>query len=78
VSVELINGRSAEVLLVEDSENDMELTRLAFEQAKVLLNMHRVENGEQCGFFTQARQVCQCADTGPYPAGFEPSGDGWP
>jgi CheY-like chemotaxis protein len=51
VSVELINGRSAEVLLVEDSENDMELTRLAFEQAKVLLNMHRVENGEQCMAF---------------------------
>lgn len=51
MSVELINGRSAEVLLVEDNENDMELTRLAFEQAKVLLNMHRVENGEQCMAF---------------------------
>ncbi len=48
MSAELINGRSVEVLLVEDNENDVELTRLAFEEAKILLNMRHVEDGEQC------------------------------
>ncbi len=48
MNAELINGRSVEVLLVEDNENDVELTRLAFEEAKILLNMRHVEDGEQC------------------------------
>lgn len=51
MSAELLQARPAEILLVEDSENDVELTRLAFEEAKLLLNMHHVENGEQCMAF---------------------------
>lgn len=41
-------SRPAEVLLVEDSPTDVALTRKGFEKAKLLLNLHHVENGEEC------------------------------
>lgn len=41
-------GRTAEILLVEDNHNDIELTRIAFEQAKFAVNLHSVLNGEDC------------------------------
>lgn len=41
-------GKLMDVLLVEDSDDDVVLMQMAFEQSKLLLNMHRVENGEQC------------------------------
>ncbi len=44
----LINGRPAEVLLAEDNDNDVELTRISFEQARLAINLHRVANGEEC------------------------------
>jgi CheY-like chemotaxis protein len=47
----LANGRRAEILLVEDNENDVELTRLAFKRCKLLLNMHHVPDGEECMAF---------------------------
>jgi len=43
--------RTAEILLVEDSASDVILTRAAFERAKVLVNMHHVENGAECMAF---------------------------
>jgi CheY-like chemotaxis protein len=48
MSNELINGRPAEVLLAEDNDDDVELTRQGFRRAKLLVNMHRVEDGEKC------------------------------
>jgi two-component system response regulator len=41
-------GRPAEILLVEDNDNDAELMRLAFQQAKLAVSMHRVGDGEAC------------------------------
>ncbi|MAT14826.1 MAG: two-component system response regulator [Planctomyces sp.] len=41
-------GRPAEVLLVEDNENDVILTRRGFESARFTVNLHHVENGVQC------------------------------
>ena len=44
-------GRLAELLLVDDNDNDVELTRIAFQQARFAANMHHVENGEECMAF---------------------------
>jgi CheY-like chemotaxis protein len=43
--------RTAEILLVEDSLSDAHITRAAFERAKVLVNLHHVENGAECMAF---------------------------
>ena len=47
----LASGRPAEVLLAEDNENDVELTRLAFQRSKLMLNLHHVPDGEECMAF---------------------------
>ena len=41
-------GRPAEVLLVEDNDNDVYITRKGFDEAKLTLNLHHVSNGEEC------------------------------
>jgi CheY-like chemotaxis protein len=45
---QLANGRAAEILLAEDNDNDVELTRQGFKRAKLLVNLHRVRDGEEC------------------------------
>jgi two-component system, chemotaxis family, response regulator Rcp1 len=45
---DLANSRPAEVLLAEDNDNDVELTRQGFRLAKLLVNLHRVKDGEEC------------------------------
>ena len=45
---ELESSRPAEVLLVEDNEQDVVLTREGFKRAKFLVNLHHVEDGEEC------------------------------
>jgi len=40
--------RMAEILLVEDNEDDVFLTREAFEAASLRVNLHHVDNGEKC------------------------------
>lgn len=40
--------RVAEILLVEDNEDDVFLTREAFEAAHLRVNLHHVDNGEKC------------------------------
>ena len=40
--------RPAEILLVEDEENDVLLTRSGFEEARLSVNLHHVEDGEDC------------------------------
>lgn len=44
----LAHTRQAEILLVEDNENDVILTRMAFKQAKLAIRLHHVQDGEQC------------------------------
>lgn len=49
MSVSPIAGsRVAEILLVEDNEDDVFLTREAFEAAKLRVSLHHVDNGEEC------------------------------
>jgi two-component system response regulator len=48
---DLARSRLVEVLLVEDNENDVELTRQGFKRTKLLLNLHHVRNGEECMAF---------------------------
>jgi two-component system, chemotaxis family, response regulator Rcp1 len=44
----IANSRPAEILLAEDKEDDVELTRMGFKKSKLLLNLHHVKDGEQC------------------------------
>jgi two-component system, chemotaxis family, response regulator Rcp1 len=55
MSNELANGRPAEILLAEDNENDVELTRQGFKRAKLLVNLHHVRDGEECLAFLRKR-----------------------
>jgi chemotaxis family two-component system response regulator Rcp1 len=45
---ELAEGRPAEVLLAEDNDDDVELTRQGFRRAKLLVNLHLVKDGVEC------------------------------
>jgi CheY-like chemotaxis protein len=47
----LTNSRPAEILLAEDNENDVELTRQGFKRCKLMLNLHHVRDGEECMAF---------------------------
>ena len=44
-------GRPAVILLVEDNENDMILTREGFKRAKLHINLQHVVDGEECMAF---------------------------
>jgi len=44
----ILSARPAEILLAEDNENDVELTRQGFKRSKLLLNLHHVKDGEEC------------------------------
>jgi two-component system, chemotaxis family, response regulator Rcp1 len=44
----LARGRPAIVLLAEDNDNDVELTKLGFHRAKFAVDLHHVANGEEC------------------------------
>lgn len=48
---DLAKSKPAEILLVEDNEDDVLLTRVGFQRAKLMVNLHRVENGEECMAF---------------------------
>jgi CheY-like chemotaxis protein len=41
-------GRSAEILLVDDNDDDVYLTRRAFKGTALPVNLHHVDNGEKC------------------------------
>ncbi len=41
-------SRPAEVLLVDDNDDDAELLLIGFQRAKVDVNIHRARNGEEC------------------------------
>jgi CheY-like chemotaxis protein len=42
------NARSAEILLVDDNDDDVFLTRRAFRGSRIPVNLHHVDNGEKC------------------------------
>lgn len=44
----LSKSRVAEILLVEDNEDDVFLTREAFDAAHLRVNLHHVDNGQKC------------------------------
>ncbi len=47
----LVRGRPAVILLAEDNDNDVELTKLGFLRAKFAVELHHVPNGEECMAF---------------------------
>lgn len=47
----MAHGRPAEVLLVEDNDDDVELTKIGFKRAKFAVNLRNVRNGEECMAF---------------------------
>ncbi|HTT38885.1 MAG TPA: response regulator [Burkholderiales bacterium] len=55
--------RPAEILLVEDNQNDAYLTRIAFEHAKLAINLHHVTDGEKCMAFLRKQPPYQDAPT---------------
>ena len=46
-----LRGREAVVLLVEDNEDHVFLTRASFEEAKLQINMQHVDDGAKCMAF---------------------------
>jgi two-component system response regulator len=60
---ELSHSRPAEVLLAEDNENDVELTRQGFKRAKLLVNLHWVRDGEECMAFLRKQGEYASAPT---------------
>lgn len=44
----MASGRPAEILLVEDNDNDVELTKIGFRRSKFRVNLHHVQDGEEC------------------------------
>lgn len=46
--VPIAESRIAEILLVEDNDDDVYLTREAFAAASLRVNLQRVDNGEKC------------------------------
>lgn len=47
----LAQRRPAEILLVEDNDDDVELTRIAFKNSKFAVRLHRAADGEECMAF---------------------------
>ncbi|MGA9642287.1 MAG: response regulator [Terriglobales bacterium] len=48
---DLAGSRPAVVLLADDNDSDVELARLGFKRTKLLLDLHRVKDGEECMAF---------------------------
>lgn len=45
---ELLGAKFANILLVEDNDDDVVLMRHGFELAKLTVDLHHVQNGQQC------------------------------
>jgi len=43
------------ILLVEDNDNDVELTRMGFKRSKLMVDLHHVNDGEKCMDFLYKR-----------------------
>ncbi len=51
MNTSMTRSRPAEILLVEDNDNDVELTREGFKQSKLAVNLHHAKDGEECMAF---------------------------
>jgi two-component system, chemotaxis family, response regulator Rcp1 len=60
---ELTRGRLPEILLVEDNDDDVELTRQGFKLAKLAANLHHAPDGEECLAFLRKQGVYAHAPT---------------
>jgi CheY-like chemotaxis protein len=58
-----IKSRPAEILLVEDNDNDVELTREGFRMSKLLVNLHHAKDGEECMAFVRKQGKYSAAPT---------------
>lgn len=56
-------GRPAEILLVEDNESDVVLTREGFEVSRLSVNLHHVEHGRDCMKFLRREEPFEDAPT---------------
>lgn len=52
----IAESRIAEILLVDDNEDDVYLTREAFDAASLRVNLHHVDNGEKCLQFLRKQE----------------------
>lgn len=59
----LTQSRPAEILLVEDNEADVALTRETFKRDRLVTNLHHVANGEECMDFLRKKGKYQDAVT---------------
>jgi two-component system response regulator len=57
------DNRTAEILLVEDNNDDVELTRMAFAKSKLLINLHHAKDGEECMAFLRKQDKYANAPT---------------
>ncbi len=48
-------SRPAEILLVEDNENDVMLMEHGFRKSRLVVNLHRARDGEECMDFLRKR-----------------------
>lgn len=44
----LVRGRPAVILLVEDSDDDVEITKIGFQRANLAVQLHHVASGDEC------------------------------
>lgn len=63
MSGELSQHRPAVVLLVEDNDNDVELTRHGFRRSKLAVNLHHVKDGVECMAFLRKQERYHDAPT---------------
>ncbi|HWO28920.1 MAG TPA: response regulator [Candidatus Acidoferrum sp.] len=59
----LVSSRPAEILLAEDNDNDVELTRQGFKKCKLLLKLHHVRDGVECLAFLRKQGKYSTAPT---------------
>jgi CheY-like chemotaxis protein len=59
----LVRGRPAVILLAEDNDNDVEITKLGFARAKLAVDLHHVPNGEECMAFLRKQGRYAAAPT---------------
>lgn len=57
------NNRPAEILLVEDNDDDVVLTEEGFRLSKLVVNLHRVVNGVECMQFLRKQEPFSDAPT---------------
>jgi len=63
MSSQLARIRPAVILLVEDNDNDVELSREGFRMSKLVVDLHHVKDGEECMAFLRKKAAYAAAPT---------------